>query len=77
MYHYYICNEPNGKIFQMQCRAIEKYIPSIAKEKLLEDIDGSATQIYTLNGNKITVHNSNYIGAVFIESEIALEKYFN
>lgn len=77
MYHYNICSEADNEIFQKQCRAIEKNIPSISKEKPLEDIDGSITQIYTLNGNKITVHNSNYIGAVFIESEIALEKYFN
>ncbi len=77
MYRYNICSEADDVIFRKQCRAIEKHIPSISKEKLLEDIDGSTTQIYTLNGNKITVHNSNYIGAVFIESEIALEKYFN
>ncbi len=76
MYHYNICNEADNNIFQKQCRAIEKHIPSIAKEKLLEDVDGSATQIYDLNGKKITVHNSNYIGAVFVESEIAIEKYF-
>ena len=77
MYHYNICNEADDDIFQKQCRVIEKHIPSITKEKPLEDIDGSATQIYTLKGKKITVHNSNYIGAVFVESEIALEKYFN
>lgn len=76
MFQYNICTEPNREIFIKQCKALEKHIPNLIKGKLLDDVDGSETQIYALNGKQITVHNSNYIGAVFIDSEIDLDTYF-
>lgn len=77
MIHYNICNEADKEVFSKQCRALEKYIPAIIKGSILKDIDGSETQIYTVNDKRITVHNSYYIGAVYIDSEIELESYFN
>ncbi|MBQ7131248.1 MAG: hypothetical protein IJO29_01630 [Oscillospiraceae bacterium] len=76
MYHYSICTEPDKDIFSRQCKALEKHIPAIVKGSLLEDVDGSETQTYTVNDKKITVHNSYYIGAVYVDSEIELEHYF-
>ena len=55
----------------------KKNIPEIQKGKKLEDVDGSETQLYVLNGKHINVHNSYYIDAVFIDSEIKLESYFD
>lgn len=55
----------------------KKNIPEIQKGKKLEDVDGSETQFYVLNGKHINVHNSYYIDAVFIDSEIKLESYFD
>lgn len=77
MFQYNICTEPDREIFIKQCQALEKHIPNLIKGNLLDDADGSEFQIYKLNGKKIVVHNSNYIGAVFIESEIDIDKYFN
>ena len=76
MYKYNICNVYDHNIFEKQCAALEKHIPDIEKSDLLTDVDGSQTQIYTLHGKKITVHNSYYIGAVYISSETELMQYF-
>lgn len=76
MFEYNICTVPDRNIFIKQCKALEKHIPDIIKGNLLQDVDGSETQIYTLNKKEIVVHNSYYIGAVYIDSEIELESYF-
>lgn len=76
MFDYNICTEPDREIFLKQCKAIEKHIPSLLKGDLLVDVDGSETQVYYLDGKKVTVHNSYYIGAVYVESEFDLRIYF-
>lgn len=76
-YDYTICTEPDKEIFVKQCRALEKHIPNITKDMLLKDVDESETQIYFYNDKEILVHNSYYIGAVYIESEIDLAQFFN
>jgi len=75
-YEYNICTEADRDIFLKQCKALEKHIPNLLKGEKLEDVDGSETQLYTLYGKKIYVHNSIYIGAVYVESEVRLEDYF-
>lgn len=76
MYNYTICNVPDEELFYRQCSALEKYILDIVKEELLEDVDGSLTQLYRKDDCKISVHNSEYIGALYIESEIELTHFF-
>ena len=76
-YDYTICTEPDKDIFFRQCDALENHIPNIKKDTLLHDVDDSETQVYFLNDKKILVHNSYYIGAVYVESEIDLAQYFN
>lgn len=76
MFEYNICTVPDRNIFIKQCKALEKHIPDIIKGDLLKDVDKSETQIYTVNNKKIFVYNSFYVGAVYIKSEIELEKYF-
>lgn len=76
MFDYTICNQPDADIFKRQCLALEKHILGLKKEKLLTDVDGSQTQLYSLDEKSITVHNSYYIGAVYIKSEIDLTKFF-
>lgn len=77
MFEYNICSQADKDIFIKQCKALEKHIPDLRKGDVLKDVDGSETQFYSLNGKKITVHNSFYVDSVFIESEICLEQYFN
>lgn len=76
MFEYNVCNCADKDIFVKQCVALEKTIPDIQKKDLLIDVDGSRTQLYQLKGKDISVHNSNYIDSVYIESEIDLEPYF-
>lgn len=77
MYHYNICTTDDEVIFKKQCEALEHKIPDIVKGKLLNDVDGSQTQIYEISGKRVTVHNSLYIGSVYVDSEVDLEPYFN
>lgn len=76
MYHYTICNMPDEELFYKQCAALEKNIPGLEKEPLLEDVDGSLTQLYKKEEKEIAVHNSEYVGALYIDSEIELTQYF-
>lgn len=76
MYHYDICTEPDHEIFWKQCCALESRIPDLEKGNLLEDVDGSETQLYKLRGMNVSVHNSHYIGAVYVKSDIDLIPYF-
>lgn len=76
MYHYSICTIADEVIFQKQYRALETHLPHLVKDELLEDVDGSLTQRYWLDGKTITVHNSNYIDAIYVDSEVELEPYF-
>lgn len=76
MYSYSICTEPDHEIFTRQCEALEKNIPGLVKVEKLEDVDGSQIQVYKLGLQEISVYNSYYVGAVYIESEVDLEKYF-
>ena len=41
MYNYTICDQPDSKLFEKQCLALEKHIPNLMKEDLMEDVDGS------------------------------------
>lgn len=77
MFEYSICNQPDSDVFYRQCCALEKHIPGITKGKLLDDVDGSQTQVYTVDDKQVTVHNSYYAGAVFVRSEIELTHFFN
>lgn len=76
MFHYNICTEPDELIFAKQCSALEEHVPGIQKGKRLSDVDGSKTQFYQVDGKSISVHNSYYIGAVYVDSEIELEQFF-
>ena len=76
MYEYNICNVYDQEIFKKQCNAIEKHIPNLTKENLLDDVDGSQIQIYLINGSsKIKVINDKMIG-IEVHSDEELTKYF-
>ncbi len=76
MFEYSICNNADTDIFKKQCKALESNIPEIVKKDLLDDVDGSQTQIYSVNGKNIEVHNSLYIDAVYVTSEVELTQFF-
>lgn len=77
MLNYTICNMADDDVFEKQCQAIEKKVHPLEKESILNDVDGSCIQTYHHNGNKIVIHNDYAVDAVYIESEISLEEFFN
>lgn len=76
MYEYNICTQADEDIFYKQCAALEKKLDNLKKEKLIQDVDNSLIQKYTLEGKSVEVFNDNYIGSVYIKSDIDLERYF-
>jgi hypothetical protein len=76
MIHYTICNQCDEEIFRKQCEALEKNVPGLAQKELLQDVDDSKIQIYDLNHAMISVHNSQYLNEVYIESDIDLIQFF-
>jgi len=75
-YEYMICNEADEAVYRRQCEALEQNIPELVKGKLLQDVDGSDYQMYTLNGAKVEVGNDCYMDGVYVRSEVDLLPYF-
>lgn len=75
-HEYIICNVANEEIFWKQCKALEKYIPNLIKLQLLHDVDDSKVQIYQLNGQELSVHNSYYLNSVYIKSKFDIDSFF-
>lgn len=75
-YSYGICNQADRLLLKKQCIALEKNIPNLKKEELLEDVDGSQWQLYTLENKKIIVRNDCCINELYIESDVDLLRYF-
>lgn len=76
LFEYDICNQFDEDIFEKQCLALEKNIPKLIKQDLLTDVDGSKIQSYSVEEDKISVHNDYYLNEVYIKSDIKLEQYF-
>ena len=76
-YFYGIYDNPDEKLFQRQCSAIEKHIQNLNKESLLEDVDGSLIQIYHHEKGTIRVCNDHFLGDLYVESNFDLLPYFS
>lgn len=75
-FHYTICNQFDGEIFGKQCAAMEKRFPNLKKEQLLEDVDGTAFQLYHHENGDIYVVNDYLVGCVYVDSDFDLVPYF-
>lgn len=76
MFDYNIYSDNSPEKFKETCKKIEQVYPNVIKRKLLIDVDGSTIQTYTENGKDIDVYDDYDIGAVFVKSEINLDKLF-
>lgn len=76
MFDYNICTVADRELFYKQCKAIEKNIPNLTKDEILEDVDGTLTQIYSHSNGKITVKNDEPVGALYVRSDFDLLPYF-
>ena len=75
-YQYTICNVPDDDLFKKQCEALEKHISNLSNKGLVEDVDLSSYQHYSLNGKELVVKNDYYIGCLYIDSDFDIEPYF-
>lgn len=73
-YSYNINANANEKDFLICCKLIENSLPGIKKEELLMDVDGSLIQIYYYSGKEIAVYDDYYVDAVYVDSNVDLEK---
>ena len=76
LFHYVICKWFDENIFKQQCKALENRFPEMEKEKLLEDVDGSAWQLYHHEKGNIKVGVDYQVGYVYIDSDFDLIPYF-
>ena len=72
MFSYTVEKTASKQTFEMVCRLIESHFTGIVKEKLLEDVDGTAIQFYHFDSKTIKVCNDFEIDAVYVDSEIEL-----
>lgn len=75
-YSYTICKFFAPEWFNKQCAALEKHIPKLRKDRLLEDVDSSAWQFYSSPQGELVVKNDYQVDALYIESDFDIEPYF-
>ena len=74
MYSYTLLNKPDNASFLETCSLIESRVDKITKEKLLIDVDGSCIQRYCTPLGIIKVSNDFETYALYVDSDIDLEK---
>ena len=75
-YFYGICDKPDKGLFEKQCAALEKHIPNLKREQLLEDVDGSLYQHYLHPRGEVIVSNDYSLGDLYVESDFDLLPFF-
>ena len=76
-FEYIICKQPDNELFKKQCLAFERKFPSLRKENVLEDVDGSLYQEYHHKSGDFVVVNDYVSGCLYVESEFDLLPYFS
>lgn len=74
MFSYNVSKTANNKAFNSICSSIESNINIKEKANCLYDVDGSQIQIYETDEGLIKVYNDYEVDAVYIDSEVNLEK---
>lgn len=75
-FEYTICTQADGILFKRQCAALEKHIPNLKREQLLEDVDGTLIQLYHHERGEVVVCNDCDLNCLYVESDFDLETYF-
>ena len=76
VFSYTVSKTASEKAFAKACQLIESHFKGISKEKILEDVDGTAIQVYHKDDNNIKVYNDYEVDAVYVDSEIELKNMF-
>lgn len=73
-YSYTVCDYTDEGLFYEQCQSIEKHFPSLIKDSLFKDADGSLFQRYHHKKGDIVICNHEAVGALYISSDFDLEE---
>ena len=76
MFEYNICNQADAELFRKQCSALEKQVPGLQPEEILEDVDGTMVQRYRHGLGVVTVKNDLQVDALYVVSDFDLLPYF-
>ena len=76
MFDYTICNQADISLFHRQCQALEKNVPGLRKESLLDCPDGALIQKYEHELGTVTVKNDIQVDALYVISDFDLLPYF-
>ena len=77
MFDYTVCTQADVALFRKQCAAIEKNIPNLEKQDLLEDVDGTLSQRYDHPKGSIVVKNDMQVDALYVTADFDLLPYFS
>lgn len=77
MFDYTVCTQADAELFRKQCAAIEKNIPNLEKQKMLEDVDGTLSQRYEHPKGCIVVKNDMQVDALYVTADFDLLPYFS
>lgn len=75
-YDYTIFPDNSAKKFKETCRKVEHNYANAIHKNLLVDVDGTTIQEYIINNKSVVVYDDYDVGAVFVKSEIDLDKLF-
>ena len=76
VFEYNICTCSDETLFKSQCEAIEKNIPGISHQEILEDATGTLVQRYTHPLGQIIVKKDKDVDALYVQSDFDLLPYF-
>ncbi|MEH6945200.1 hypothetical protein [Bacillus sp. JJ722] len=74
-FSYNIWPERNVELFKQYLEILKNIPKCKLKGNILEDIDGSLLGIFKLKGKNIVLKDDEYVGALYIDSEIDISKY--
>lgn len=73
-YTYNIAPEADNKAFQDVCSLLMSKLENAKAEKMLVDVDGSLIQVYKTPNGEIVVINDYEVDALYIDSDVNLNK---
>lgn len=76
MFTYNVYREASNSEFIKACKRIEAIIAGIKRKPILIDVDGTTIQLYDYEGKEIKVMNDYEVDAVYVDSEIDLNRIF-
>lgn len=77
MYTYNVEKYADTKVFENTCKKILAEAENSTLGKMFVDVDGTQYQLINTPGGEITVVNDYEVDAVYVDSEVNLDKILN